>query len=56
MGVVLGISGAMFTGRLLQSLVAGASAGDPAIFILSGLLILSTAATSIWLGTARLQD
>lgn len=50
-GVVLGISGAMYTGRLLQSLVAGARAGDPVIFILSSLLILSTAATSIWLGT-----
>lgn len=53
-GIALGIAGAMMTGRFLASLVNGAKAFDSATFALSSLLILLTAAASIWTATRRI--
>jgi ABC-type antimicrobial peptide transport system permease subunit len=53
-GAILGIAGSMLTGRFLESLVNGAQSFDLATFTFSTLLLLLTAATSIWAATRRI--
>jgi predicted permease len=53
-GAILGNAGAMLTGRFLESLVNGAQAFDLATSTFSTLLLLLTAATSIWAATRRI--
>ena len=53
-GAIFGIAGAMFTGRFLESLVAGAKSVDLATLILSFLLIALIASASIAAGTRRI--
>lgn len=53
-GAIFGIGGAMLAGRFLETLVDGAKPFDVATFILSTLLLLVTAATSIWAATRRI--
>lgn len=53
-GAVVGIAGAMLTGRFLESLVNGAKPFDLATFTFSTVLLLLTAATSIWAATRRI--
>jgi putative ABC transport system permease protein len=53
-GAAMGIAGATMTGRFLESLVNGAKPFDLATFTLSTLVLLLTAATSIWFATRRI--
>ncbi|MDQ2777182.1 MAG: ABC transporter permease [Acidobacteriota bacterium] len=53
-GAVCGIAGAIFTGRFLGVLVAGAKPVDAAAFTLSLVFITLTASTSIWAATRRI--
>ena len=53
-GAAMGIAGATVTGRYLESLVNGAKPFDLATFTFSTLLLLFTAATSIWAATRRI--
>jgi putative ABC transport system permease protein len=53
-GAILGIAGAMFTGRFLESLVEGAKSVDFRTFIISILFIGLVASTSIWAATRRI--
>ena len=54
LGAILGTAGAALTGRFLESLVGGAKPFDPATFTFSILLLLLTAAASIWAATRRI--
>jgi predicted permease len=53
-GAAMGIAGATLTGRYLESLVTGAKPFDLATFIFSVVLLLLTAALSIWSATRRI--
>lgn len=53
-GAILGIAGAMLTGRFLESLVEGTNSTDLATFTLSVLFITLVASTSIWVATRRI--
>ena len=53
-GAAMGIAGATLTGRFLESLVNGAKPFDLATFTFSTLLLLLTAAMSIWAATRRI--
>ena len=57
-GAILGIIGAIFSARLIESLVEGAKSVDAAAYVTSVLLIVSIAAIGIWMATrpvARLE-
>jgi ABC-type antimicrobial peptide transport system permease subunit len=53
-GAISGIAGAVFTGRFLENLVAGAKSVDLTALILSILFIALIASASIWTGTRRI--
>ncbi len=53
-GAIVGIAGAMLTGRFLVSLVDGAKSVDLSTFILSILFITLIASASIWTATRRI--
>jgi predicted permease len=54
MGAILGIAGATLTGRFLETLVNDAKPFDLATFTFSTVLLVLTAATSIWAATRRI--
>lgn len=53
-GTILGIAGAMLSGRFFESLVVGAKSIDLATFIFSIVFIVLIASASIWAGTRRI--
>jgi predicted permease len=53
-GAILGIAGALLSGRFLESLVEGAKSVDLATLILSIVLIALVASASVWAGTRRI--
>lgn len=53
-GVVLGLAGAVLTGRFLESVVEGAKSVDALTLTFSGLLVVITAGCSVWFATLRI--
>ena len=53
-GAILGVGGAIGTGRFLDSLIEGAKALDSATYVFSIVLLLLIASTSIWAGSRRI--
>jgi len=53
-GALVGIAGAVLTGRFLESLIAGAKSIDFPTFILATLFIILIASASIWAATRRI--
>ena len=54
-GAAVGVVGAMLSGRVLNSLVAGAQSINLATLTLSMLFVFFIAAASIWLATRRIS-
>jgi ABC-type lipoprotein release transport system permease subunit len=52
-GVVLGLVGAWYSGRLLESQIFGVERGDPATLLGASAVLMATAALASWLPARR---
>jgi len=53
LGVILGMAGAAWTTRFLQSLLFGVTAGDTVTFVTVPLLLLAVAVAACWIPAWR---